>query len=100
MKNMKKYMAMAMICMTMVANMPITALAANPSKVKENNVNLRKAPGTYSVSLGQVNKGDKFTFGGYKGALELRYPIWVYANKMTTGQNKGKAGFLALQFVE
>ncbi|MGJ5897557.1 SH3 domain-containing protein [Streptomyces niveiscabiei] len=64
------------------------------AKTVTSNVNLRKAPGTGSASLGILTKGTKYTAHclAYKGGTN-----WYYG-KVTSGANKGTWGWAAWDY--
>ena len=93
-----KKRAMTLLCAMMIVGSSLTSYAATKPApeaspkgivtwyVTENNVNLRKGPGTNYASLGQVNKND--TLKSLKVEGDWR------KSQMTSGQNDGKTGYI------
>lgn len=101
---MKKRMIASLMCAAMIMSVPMSSLAATkPSPeasvnglftwyVQENDVNIRRGPGTNYESLGHVHKNDEFFSFTADGD-------WRNGT-MKTGQNSGVSGYIRKDFLK
>lgn len=112
---MKKFKILsAALCVSTMLSAPLTTLASTSEAIPEvysmtttpydlfhghitgDNVNIRADNWT---SLGHVNKGDTYTIETTIPAKEYNGSYYRYIT-MTSGQNKGVSGWVAVQFLQ